>query len=56
MDIKTNPKLVGKKFLQKFYSTPAMDEIVLRKISVTIYHTTRKHNCEKANFVIRNVI
>jgi len=56
MDIKTSPKLVGNKFLQKMYSTPAMDKIVWRKMLVTIYRIARRHIHENVNFVIRNVI
>jgi len=56
MDKKTNPKPVGNKLLQKVYPTPAMDEIVWRKMSVTMYRNARRHNCENVKFGIRNVI
>jgi len=41
MDIKTNPKLGDNKFLQKIYSTPEVEEVIWRKMLVTMYRTTR---------------
>ena len=51
MDIKSNPKLVGNKFLKKnVYSAPEMEEIVWRNMLVTMYRTTRRHIRENVKF------
>jgi len=40
----------------KIYPTRALDEIVWRKMLVTMYRTTRRHIRENVKLVIRNVI